>query len=93
MKNKPIIIDLKNISVSFDDHKILDNIIRMFLHPALLIILLCAVILKDVSPILWIGIVLLSASPKLRTKKIKSNIPYQEDYEEKIEYQYIDRLL
>ena len=26
MKNKPIIIDLKNISVSFDDHKILDNI-------------------------------------------------------------------
>lgn len=30
-----------------------------------------------------IGVVLLSASPKLRTKKIKSNIPYQEDYEEK----------
>ena len=26
MKNNPIIIDLKNISVSFDDHKILDNI-------------------------------------------------------------------
>ena len=26
MKNNPVIIDLKNISVSFDDHKILDNI-------------------------------------------------------------------
>ena len=40
-------------------YKIMDNIIRMFLHPALLIILLCAVILDNVSPVLWIGFVLL----------------------------------
>ena len=30
-------------------YKIMDNIVRMFLHPALLIILLCAVILDNVS--------------------------------------------
>lgn len=40
-------------------YKIFDNIVRMFLHPMLLIILLCAVILDNVSPILWIGFVLL----------------------------------
>ena len=40
-------------------YKIFDNIIRMFLHPALLIILLCAVLLDRVSPIMWIGFVLL----------------------------------
>ncbi len=39
--------------------KILDNIVRMFLHPALLIILLCAVIFKSVSSVLWISFVLL----------------------------------
>lgn len=39
--------------------KIFDNIVRMFLHPMLLIILLCAVLLKNVSPIIWIGFVLL----------------------------------
>lgn len=39
--------------------KIFDNIVRMFLCPALLIILLCSVILEDVSSIIWIGFVLL----------------------------------
>ncbi len=39
--------------------KILDNIIRMFLHPALLIILLCATILDHVNAYIWIGFVLL----------------------------------
>ena len=40
-------------------YKIFDNIVRMFLHPALLIILLCAVILDSVNHFIWIGFVLL----------------------------------
>ena len=40
-------------------YKILDNIIRMFLYPTLLLILLCAVLFSDVNPYLWIGFVLL----------------------------------
>ena len=39
--------------------KIFDNIVRMFLCPTLLIILLCAVILDGVSSTIWIGFVLL----------------------------------
>lgn len=39
--------------------KILDNILRMFLYPALLIILLCAVIFDNISPLLWVGFVVL----------------------------------
>ena len=39
--------------------KILDNIVRMFLHPTLLLILLCAVIFDSVNPYIWVGFVVL----------------------------------
>ena len=39
--------------------KIFDNIVRMFLAPMLLIILLCAVLFDNVSALIWIGFVLL----------------------------------
>ena len=39
--------------------KILDNIIRMFLHPALLLVLLCAVMFNTASSVLWIGFVII----------------------------------
>ena len=40
-------------------YKILDNIVRMFLHPMLLLILICAILFTDVSPLWWIGFVVL----------------------------------
>ena len=39
--------------------KIFDNIVRMFLHPALLIILLCSIFLDGFSPLYWILFVVL----------------------------------
>ena len=39
--------------------KILDNIVRMFLHPTLLLILLCAVLIDSVNTWVWIGFVVL----------------------------------
>ena len=39
--------------------KILDNIVRMFLHPTLLLILLCAVLIDSVNTWAWIGFVVL----------------------------------
>ena len=39
--------------------KIFDNIVRMFLYPTLLLVLLCACFLGKVNPLWWIGLVLL----------------------------------
>ena len=39
--------------------KIFDNIVRMFLYPALLLVLLCAIFFGNTHPLWWIAIVLL----------------------------------
>ena len=40
-------------------YKILDNIVRLFLQPFLFIILFCAVLFDTISPIFWIGFVVI----------------------------------
>ncbi len=50
---------VKNPINALGKWKIFDNIVRMFLYPMLLIVLLCAVLFDDVSSIIWIGFVLL----------------------------------
>ena len=50
---------IKNPINLLGKYKILDNIIRMFLYPTLLAILLCAVLLDGINHWLWIGFVVL----------------------------------
>lgn len=50
---------VKNPLNLIEKWKIFDNIVRMFLQPTLLLVLLCAIFFAKVSPLWWIGFVLL----------------------------------
>ena len=57
--------------------KIFDNIVRMFLYPTLLLTLICGIFFSKVSPLWWIGLVLLEIAVPviifLKSKITKSN--------------------
>ncbi|MDD5888135.1 MAG: glucoamylase family protein [bacterium] len=57
--------------------KIFDNIVRMFLYPTLLLTLICGIFFSKVSPLWWIGLVVLEIAVPvvifLRSKITKSN--------------------
>ena len=58
VKNKRL-KKVKNPISLLSKYKILDNIIRMFLQPLLLIILMCSFLFSKVSPLWWIGFVVM----------------------------------
>ena len=67
--------------------KIFDNIVRMFLYPTLLLVLLCAIFFGLISPLWWIGLVILEiAIPILFF--LKSKVYHRDGKKEKATVYY-----
>ena len=78
---------VKNPLNLIEKWKIFDNIVRMFLQPTLLLVLLCAIFFAKVSPLWWIGFVLLEiALPILFF--LRSKIYRREEQQEKTTIYY-----